>query len=184
MHMTIIEQKKLLRNFMLKKRLNFDPSEKRKYDEWICTSLEEIILEKNAKTVHAYIPMGAEINIKPLLERLIERGITVVTPKTLSKPEMQNRVLTSFDDLEKGVFGTSHPATPIEYKGKFDFIIVPGLAYDANNYRLGYGGGYYDTFLSKHPEAFKEGIFYPFQWVQEVPTEEHDVPLNEILVKP
>jgi 5-formyltetrahydrofolate cyclo-ligase len=181
--MTILEQKKTLREFMLKRRLNFVSIETENYDSWICSVLEEKINAINAKKIHAYIPMGAEINIKPLLERLIEKGITVVTPKTLPKPMMENRVLSSFYDLEKGVFGTSHPATNIEYQGDFDFIIIPGLAFDSNNYRLGYGGGYYDTFLAQHPTAFKQGIFYPFQEVAEVPTEEHDVQLNDILVK-
>lgn len=181
--MTITEQKLALRNFMLKRRLDFDKSARQDYDRWICSTLEKKIVELKAKTVHAYIPMGAEINIQPLLERLINQGITVVTPKTLQKPNMENRVLTSFDDLEKGVFGTSHPATPIEYIGDFDFIIIPGLAYDSNNYRLGYGGGYYDTFLVKHPKAYKQGIFYPFQLVPEVPTEEHDIQLDDILIK-
>jgi len=181
--MTISDQKLALRNYMLKQRLNFDEGAKEDYDSWICYTLEEKIIGLNAKRVHAYIPIGAEINIQPLLERLIEQGITVVTPKTLAKPIMENRVLTSFNDLEKGVFGTSHPATPIEYTGGFDFIIIPGLAFDANNYRLGYGGGYYDTFLAQHPTAFKQGIFYPFQEVSEVPTEVHDVQLDHVLVR-
>jgi len=180
--MTITEQKQALRNFMLKSRLNYSSAEKKIYDDSICLLLEKKIESKKAKIVHAYIPMGAEIDIKPLLERLIEKGITVITPKTLPKPTMENRVFTSFDDLEKGVFGTSHPANPVEYKGDFDFIIIPGLAFDKNKYRLGYGGGYYDTFLSQHPKAFKQGIFYPFQEVHEVPTEGHDVQLDEILV--
>ena len=180
--MTIVEQKNLLRKAMLKSRLNFSLDEKKTYDSSICQQLESNILLRKAKVVHAYIPMGAEIDIKPLLTRLINKGITIVTPKTLAKPLMENRILTSFDDLEKGVFGTSHPASPIEYKGEFDFIIIPGLAFDMSNYRLGYGGGYYDTFLEQHPQAFKQGIFYPFQEVPEVPREKHDIQLDEILV--
>lgn len=179
--MTIIEQKQALRNFMLKSRLNLSAEVKKIYDDSICQQLETKIISQKAKIVHAYIPMGAEIDIKPLLERLIVKGITIVTPKTLPKPMMENRILTSFDALEKGVFGTSHPATPIEYTGEFDFIIIPGLAFDKNNFRLGYGGGYYDTFLENHSNAFKQGIFYPFQEVNEVPREGHDVRLDGII---
>ena len=179
--MTILEQKQALRNYMLKQRLNFPIEEKKAYDNLICQSLEQKIIDHKAIVVHAYIPMGAEINIKPLLESLIQKGITVITPKTLPKPIMENRILTSFDDLEEGVFGTSHPALPVPYTGEYDFIIIPGLAFDKNNYRLGYGGGYYDTFLSQHPKAFKQGIFYPFQEVPEIPCEQHDIRLNHIL---
>ena len=180
--MTIVEKKDILRKAMLKSRLNFSLDEKNIYDAAICQKLEEQILLKKAKVVHAYIPMGAEIDIKPLLIRLIEMGITVVTPKTLKKPKIENRILTSFNDLEKGVFGTSHPASPFEYKGDFDFIIIPGLAFDKNNYRLGYGGGYYDTFLEQHPQAFKQGVFYPFQKVSDVPQEKHYIQLDAVLV--
>jgi 5-formyltetrahydrofolate cyclo-ligase len=57
------------------------------------------------------------------------------------------------------------------------------LAFDAANYRLGYGGGYYDGFLRQHPEAYKLGICYPFQKVKQVPLEAHDVRLDAVLAK-
>lgn len=182
MIMTIIEQKQALRNFMLKQRLNLSAEIKKASDSLICKYLEDKIIDINAKVVHSYIPMGAEIDIKPLLENLIKKGITIVTPKTLPKPIMENRILTSFDDLEKGVFGTRHPASPVAYTGGFDFIIIPGLAFDKNNFRLGYGGGYYDTFLAQQPKAFKQGVFYSFQEVPEVPCEVHDIKLDDILI--
>lgn len=167
---------------MLKQRLKLSAEIKKASDILICKYLEDKIIDINAKVVHAYIPMGTEIDIKPLLENLIKKGITIVTPKTLPKPIMENRILTSFDDLEKGVFGTRHPASPVAYTGEFDFIIIPGLAFDKNNFRLGYGGGYYDTFLAQQPKAFKQGIFYSFQEVPEVPCEIHDIKLDDILI--
>ena len=54
------------------------------------------------------------------------------------------------------------------------------MSFDEYNYRLGYGAGYYDNFLVNHPNALKVGIFYPFQKVDKVPTEPHDVKLDEI----
>ncbi len=181
--MDILEQKKNLRQQMLIKRANLNPTFKAAYDLWICEQLEKIITTKNYQTIHAYLPMGKEIGITPLLEKLLDKNITVVTPKTLPKRKLENRVLTSLTDIEKGVFGTTHPANPTEYKGDFDLVIIPGLAYDTNNYRLGYGGGYYDNFLVNHPEAYKIGIFYPEQLVAKVPIETHDIKLDEILIK-
>ena len=69
------------------------------------------------------------------------------------------------------------------FNGRYDLIIVPGLAFDNRNYRVGYGGGYYDNFLVMQPESFKVGIFYPFQKVDVVPVEPHDICLDTILVK-
>ena len=181
--MNIIEQKKNLRNKMLIKRAKIDTTFKQEYDLWICQQLEQIISKNNYKTIHAYLPMGKEIDISPLLENLLAKGITIITPKTLPKRKLENRVLTSLTDIEKGVYGTTHPSNPEEYKGTFDLIIIPGLAFDENNYRLGYGGGYYDNFIVNHPNAYKLGIFYPEQKVEEVPTEAHDRKLDRILVK-
>lgn len=178
----VIEHKNRLRKKMLAIRARLKPSLKKEYDLWICQQLEQFIEEKRYKTIHAYLPMGKEIDITPLLENLLAKNITVVTPKTLPKRKLENRILTSFTDIEKGVFGTTHPANPEKYTGTFDLIIIPGLAFDNNNYRLGYGGGYYDNFLINHPEAYKLGIFYPEQKVEQVPTEAHDIQLDEILI--
>ncbi len=84
--------------------------------------------------------------------------------------------------MEKGVFGTVHPTGEKVFTGTYDMMITPGLSFDSNNYRLGYGGGYYDTFLAENPAAKKVGIFYPFQEVDNLPLEPHDVRLDEILV--
>jgi 5-formyltetrahydrofolate cyclo-ligase len=125
--------------------------------------------------------MGSEININPLLTWLLQEQITVVTPKTLRNRELQHLELNSLEELESGIFGTSHPANSVEYTGNYDLIIVPGLAFDANKYRLGYGGGYYDTFLAENPVAFTVGIGYPFQQLKEIPKEAHDACLDLVV---
>lgn len=178
----IIKQKKDLRKEMLIKRAKLDLSYKKEYDSWICNELESIIDRNNYKVIHAYLPMGKEIDIMPLLANLLVKKLTIVVPKTLPKRKLENRVLTSIDAVEKGVFGTTHPSNPEEYIGTFDLIIVPGLAYDSNNYRLGYGGGYYDNFLVHHVSASKMGVFYPKQKVLKVPIEPHDIRLDNILL--
>ncbi|MCB0537907.1 MAG: 5-formyltetrahydrofolate cyclo-ligase [Bacteroidetes bacterium] len=181
--MTIAEQKKKVRRQMLAERAKLEMPMKEKYDHWVCEEIWSIILEHKHQFVHSYLPMGAEINIYPLIERMLKAGITVVTPKTLPKPRMQHLVMSSLDELEAGVFGTRHPANAPVFTGKYDLIIVPGLAFDHLNFRLGYGGGYYDNFLVYHPETYKLGICYPFQRMETIPLESHDVELEEILCK-
>lgn len=179
---TILDLKKDLRTQMRLEREKFSGLAKAEYDQWICEQLWDIIEKNNFKTIHCYLPMRNEINITPLIQKLLKNNITVVAPKTLPKRKLKNLVLESFAKLEKGVYGTFHPKGEDEYKGGFDLIVVPGLAFDGNNYRLGYGGGYYDNFLVNEPSAKKVGIFYPFQQVEKVPIEPHDVQLDEILV--
>lgn len=180
--MEVTREKEALRKEMLHKRGTISPPEKRAYDKWICSELMRSIVDRGCEVVHAYLPLRGEINIRPLLEELLEKKITVVAPKTLPRPKLENRVLKSFDALDTGVMKTQYPTERDVYEGPFDLIVVPGLAIDNNKYRLGYGGGYYDHFMSQHPEAFKVGIYYPFQLVEKVPTEPHDVQLDAVLV--
>lgn len=181
--LSIVEQKKTLRKQMFEKRKELDPVIKKEYDNWICSQLLNIIHDSKSQVIHAYIPMAGEVNISPLLHELLQLNKTVVCPKTLPKRQLENRILTSLDNLETGVMKTQHPAGANVYYGSYDLIIVPGLAFDERNYRLGYGGGYYDTFLAGHPHAYKVGVFYPVQKVEAVPIEEHDLKLDTILVK-
>ncbi len=179
-----MQEKQLLRVNMLKKRALLHPLKKQTYDKWICNCLAKTIFYLNAKVIHAYIPMGSEIDISPLLQKLLDNNITVVAPKTLKNRQLQNFILNSLNELETGIAKTQHPANAIEYLGNYDLIIVPGLAFDKQKYRLGYGGGYYDGFLASQPKAQKVGIFYPFQEVNKVPTEQHDEQLSAVYVKP
>lgn len=179
----IIEDKKQLRKIKSRERVQLEKGYKLEYDKWICDKIWEIVISKKVKVMHCYLPMGTEIDITPLIEKMLENRLTVVTPKTLPQRQLQNLVLHAMDRVEKGVFGTTHPANSDEFTGSYDLVIIPGLAYDSSKYRLGYGGGYYDTFLAQNPNVYKLGIFYPFQEIEKVPIEEHDVQLDEVLVK-
>lgn len=181
--MDIPIQKKNLREKMISRRAKLPNLFKQKYDNWVCESLLKRILKKNLKVIHCFLPIEHEINIFPLIEILLKKEITVVTPKTLTKRQLEHLVLKDLKELDVGKFGTVHPNSNIVYKGNYDLIIIPGLAFDENKNRLGYGGGYYDNFISNHPLALKTGICYPFQKVDKIPVESHDVILNDILVK-
>lgn len=178
----VTEEKAALRKTMNSRRAKLDKERKQRYDIWVCEQLLSRIKKRSASIVHAYLPMGTEIDIRPLLEQLLTDGIKVVCPKTLPRPKLENRVLKSLEELETGVMGTKFPAEREVYEGDIDLIVVPGLAIDKSRYRLGYGGGYYDHFLNQHPEAYKVGVYYPFQLVESVPVEPHDVQLDDVLI--
>jgi 5-formyltetrahydrofolate cyclo-ligase len=181
--MEIIAEKKALRRAMKTKRDALPLEYKLTYDTWICNALEILITERNCKVVHVYLPMGNEINISPLIEKLLKNNTTVVVPKIVKNRNLEHLILTSLDNLESGVYGTSHPKESVVFKGEINLVVVPGLAFDTKNYRLGYGGGYYDTFLAAYPTAFTVGLSYPFQKINSVPKEAHDTRLDLVLVK-
>jgi 5-formyltetrahydrofolate cyclo-ligase len=67
---------------------------------------------------------------------------------------------------------------------KFDLILVPCLAFDKDNYRLGWGGGFYDRFLAAQPKALKIGLCYQNGFVKEGLTHQpHDIPLDKIITE-
>ena len=177
----ITEQKKQLRKEMFQRRNAFDLSHKKIYDQKICQELIRRVEERKVKTLHAYLPIQSEIDIYPLLQYCLDKRIRVVSPKTLPARKLENRILVSLQELETGVMGTKHPLQPFEYTGRYDMIVVPGMAFDSRNYRLGYGGGYYDNFLAANTDAYSLGIFYPFQQVPLVPLENHDRQLSSML---
>jgi len=176
------KEKASLRELMLAKRKAISLKGKRSYDHDICEKLKAITVEKEAKVVHSYLPIKAEIDVTPYLQWLLEKQIKVVCPKVLPKRQLENRELLHFDSFDIGPFNTIHPAGNIVYKGIIDLVVMPGLAFDIGLNRLGYGGGYYDRFLTKHPEAYTVAILYPFQMVDYVPVDTHDIQMDELLL--
>lgn len=179
--LAIIAQKKQLRKTNLDKRDALSRKVRQELSSSICKQLWDMIIRYNSRVIHSYLPMGSEVNVAPLLQTALENGIKVVVPKTLKKRQMQNLILQDLNDMEQGIFNTYHPRNAKEYNGNYDLIIVAGLAFDRRGFRVGYGGGYYDTFLATQTEAFKAGVCYPFQMIDQVPTEEHDIMLDCIL---
>lgn len=177
-----MKQKKALRLQMLNERSTLDKKWKENYDLAICEQLWVMIQERNFQTIHCYLPMGTEINIFPLIQKMLDNDKQVVTPKTLNNRKLEHRILLDLMTVEKGLFGTMHPSNTPLYQGEYDCIIVPALAFCKTGYRLGYGGGYYDTFLAQHPTTYQVGVAYPFQCFKEIPKEIHDAQLDEIMV--
>jgi 5-formyltetrahydrofolate cyclo-ligase len=173
--------KQALRLKMEQLREQLNAGQKAQLDALICGELQQLVEERKVKSVHTFLPMGPEVDIYPFIGYLLAMEIEVYCPKTLPKRKLQHLRLTSLEDLEGGLFGTRHPKAGPEAEGAYDMIVVPGLAFDQNNNRLGYGGGYYDIFLSEQPEAFKVGVGYPFQLIPRLPLEAHDIPLDKVI---
>ena len=166
---------------MTDERNQMPAAQRKEYSAQICQQVWDLIAERKIKVLHSYLTMGSEVNVLPLLQRALDEQITVVVPKTLKKRQLQNLVLTDLKQMEPGVFGTYHPKNAEEYTGEYDLIIVAGLAFDPRGYRVGYGGGYYDTFLANQPNALKLGVCFPFQMLDEVPVEAHDIRLDKVI---
>ena len=128
--------------------------------------------------VGGYWPIGEEIDIRPLLRRLIECGHAVVLPETPRRgTSLRFRRWRPGEALVRESFGTYAPTgEPLAP----EFLLVPLLAFDRQGRRLGYGGGYYDRTLAFLPTAGRLGCAYAAQEMGEVPAGPSDARLPAV----
>ena len=129
--------------------------------------------------VSGFWPIGKEIDIRPLLHALHERGNPIVLPVTPKRGNpLSFRRWRPGDVLEPERFGTFRP---IGDPGEPSFLLVPLLAFDRRGHRLGYGAGFYDRTLAALPAGrYALGVAYAAQEVPEVPAGPTDVTLNAV----
>jgi 5-formyltetrahydrofolate cyclo-ligase len=139
--------------------------------------LEHIAFPVGA-TVSGYWPMNDEIDIRPLLYALAERGHAIGLPVTGRRGEaLVFRAWRPGEPLLAGRFGTSHPAGP---EVTPDVLLMPLLAFDGQGNRLGYGGGFYDRTVARLPAALRIGCAYAVQELDSLPTGPYDQKLHAI----
>lgn len=163
-HFDIREYKKQLRSCFKEKRISMTADEKSEKDRKIFEKLTAMSAYKNAERIFAYVSTGIEVDTLMLMEKALSDGKRVAVPRCIDGTrEMDFYYIRSFDDLEKGSFGVLEPKTQCCEKAddlSSGVCIVPGLSFDTEGYRLGYGGGYYDRFLSRYTGLVKIGICY------------------------
>ncbi|MEZ4721869.1 MAG: 5-formyltetrahydrofolate cyclo-ligase [Flavobacteriales bacterium] len=177
----IARAKAEMRSTMLALRAKLRKEEKSVHESVVCGQLEATVRERKVKTVHTYLPMGNELNHLPFVEFCLNNEIQVIAPKTLKRPRLSHLQLNYLNDLDDGVFGTKFPSGNQVWNESYDLIIVPGLAFDTEGNRLGYGGGYYDAFLVDHPNSFKVAVCFPFQQVDQVPHSDFDQRVDQVI---
>ena len=139
-----------------------------------------------AKTVLFYASMPGEVETFAMIQQAINLKKHVALP--VLESNQRNMVPTFIDSVENlvaGPYGTRQPqvdASKAVDLRAIDAVIVPGLAFDRANNRLGRGAGYYDRFLFALPSSTaKIGVAFDFQIVDRLPVEEHDVPLSCVI---
>lgn len=96
--------------------------------------------------------------------------------------DLELRIYTGSEDMTIGAYGIEEPTGELftDYAA-IEFIAVPGVAFDRSGNRLGRGKGYYDRLLPRIPSAYKAGICFPYQLVEEVPAEAFDIRMDEVI---
>jgi len=156
--------------------------------EQICSASEKLgqmLLKteqyRRAKTIYGYLPYNQEVRTVPILERAIRDGKRVAVPKVYGD-EMRFLYLEDLTQVEKSSMGIPEPVAdePVADDPEA-LVLMPGLAFDKQGNRIGYGGGFYDKFLEKEPNHPTVALCYAFQMVEQLQTQEHDVPVDLVL---
>lgn len=150
---TIKKIKDEIRKDFLKKRYELGEDERKKRSEAICSLAVSLVSFRHADTVLLYAPIKSEIDISIIFDEAIKRGKKVAFPRC----DCENRTMTyhyvsSMEDMKPCAYGILEPdeAAPVydpENSSGVAVCYIPGLAFDAFGYRLGYGKGYYDKFM-------------------------------------
>ena len=171
--MNVKEEKAALRLECARVRGAIAPSEKEARDEKICRHLGSLAVFRYARKVLLYYPIRSEVNILPLMQTALSMGKEVYFPLCHPTKEgvMTFHRVTDAEQLTKGSFSVPEPsaAAPLyEDDSSLTVCVIPALAYDREGFRLGYGKGYYDRFLSTY-RCTKLGIVYSDFILSEVP---------------
>ena len=179
------ELKKLLRAQALARRDALDPQWRVEASLGIADALGSLEIEPGT-IVSGFMPMRSEVDLRPAMAALREKGAVLCLPAILDKTTIVFRELVRGAEMVPMGFGTFGPG-PDAAVLEPDLLLVPLAAFDDHGNRIGYGAGYYDRAIARLQAGGKArrliGIAFECQRVDEIPAEPHDVPLAEIVTE-
>lgn len=162
--------KKEIRKNMLAVRRSLEESYVREASHIICEKLKKSPFYKAAESICLYMPIHNEVDVT----KLLETG-NIYIPKIIDKT-MDFYLYEGKDNIVAGAYGIPEPIGNKKLiPNDKTLVVMPGVAFSRDGYRLGYGGGYYDTYLEKYPMCMKVAVCFREQLVEELPAREHDV---------
>ena len=136
---------------------------------------------RRARSLYAYLSFNQEVRTDPIIERAWADGKRVAVPK-VTGDDMAFIWIDGFDALAAGYRGIPEPIGdgPVADDPRA-LVLMPGLAFDPDGHRVGYGGGFYDRFLAKEPDHPLVALCYDFQLFDHLDVESHDVPVDLVI---
>lgn len=172
-------KKSSIRTAMLTRLKGLSVQERQAWSEWSCQAIGELVAYQEARTIATFLSMPHEVDTAHLIEQAQRDGKQVLIPKTYGKGRM---AFVEYDarDLLLTSYGIWEPQSDLVVESsEIDFIHVPGLAWNAEGYRIGYGGGFYDRYLEDYG-GFTVSTIYDFQRCDFI-EEEFDQAVREVL---
>ena len=178
----MIEKKKIRRR-ILKLRDGLSSEERGEKSKQIKKKLFTLFEFTSAKTVFFYAAKRSEVATKEMIEDALSLGKKVGLPIVRGKEIFFSQIF-NYGKLIPSTFGILEPEEehPISLD-RVDLIIVPGIVFDSQGNRIGFGKGFYDRFLKKIPDTFKIGLAFEIQIVETIPKISTDIPVDKIITE-
>lgn len=175
--------KKELRQRIRTQKRRLSAAELAVMSEDICSKVLALASWQEAGTLLLYYPLPDEVDVRLLIKDAFESGKKVLLP-VVKGDELELHLYEGEASLKEGAFGIMEPTGPLfapEHYGEIELAIIPGMAFDNAGHRLGRGKGYYDRLLPNLRDAKLIGVCFPFQFLEEVPAEAHDISVCKVI---
>ena len=172
--------KKELRQMALSQMKSLSGKDKEQADSWLTQHMLQSRAYQEAKVIATYLSMPHEVSTADFIKQAQLDGKRVLVPKTYGQGRM---IFVDYDEsrLQKSSFGLMEPISEEAVdKTEIDLIHVPGVVFNSQGFRIGYGGGYYDRYLADFTGASISSI-YSFQQSDFEPNY-HDIAVKEVLI--
>jgi len=167
-------EKKDIRKQVFRQRNEITAEKIREDSHLICQKIIQMDGFKEAGCLYAYMDSKGEVCTEELIREAWKQGKRVAVPKVVGK-NIEFYYIHNFKDVAPGYWDIPEPVSGESANEEEAILIVPGVAFDAERHRCGYGKGFYDRYLSAHNRHVTIGIAFDFQIVRQVPCDAHDV---------
>ena len=185
--MKIAIERERVRTETLHRREALTSEERTRLSQRIVDATARWMQREGFDSVMLYLSMRSEVETTGFLEELLNSGKQVCAPvvDTEQLELIPRRIQNLKTELVRHPYGMLEPneTCPIFPTEHLQLIVVPGIAFDRNGYRLGYGKGFYDRFLTKCPDAVAIGLAYEIQLVEDTFPQTWDVPVQHIFTE-
>jgi 5-formyltetrahydrofolate cyclo-ligase len=175
-----VETKAELRSRLKGLRNGLAEAERAAWSQRICAQLTAFCVSRRIRRLGVFWPLGSEVDLRPLVQGHPEW--TFFFPRVASTHPP--RLIWGPEPLEPGVFGLMEPAHAQHFLPPVQLLVVPGLVFDEEGYRIGYGGGFYDALLGRlAPDIITLGAAFHMQRIERLPCSPQDLPVQGLVTE-
>ena len=177
--------KRALRSELIARRAQLAPSERAQKSRAVADRIEELAPFREARVVALYVAIGAEVDASEIALRAAARGVRIGFPRGSGVDRGLRFASCAAADLVRGPLSVPEPpagASEIDPR-EIECVVMPGVGFSEDGFRLGRGGGFYDATLPLLARAVRVGLAFDVQIVPTIPHDAHDAPLDAVVTE-